>query len=82
MKKVFKNFEDDYATLYSETFMSEDFGDLENSVGLLFTSITAAGEPVADLADYVNELYNEANGNIEKIRQLDKNQRNLFLKGF
>lgn len=82
MKKVFKNFEDDYATLYSETFMSEDFGDLQNSVGLLFTSITAAGEPIADLAEYVKGLYDEANGDIERIRQLDKSQRNLFLKGF
>ena len=82
MKKLFKNFEDDYATLYSETFMSEDFGDLQNSVGLLFTSITAAGEPVADLAEYVKGLYDEANGDIEKIRQLDKSQRNLFLRGF
>lgn len=81
MKKVFKNFEGNYATLYSQTFMSENLGDLENSVGLLFTSITSAGEPVADLASYVKGLYEEAEGDVEKIRQLDARDRNLFLYG-
>jgi hypothetical protein len=81
MKKVFKDFEGSYATLYSQTFMSENLGDLENSVGLLFTSITSAGEPVVDLANYVKGLYEEAEGDVEKIRQLDARDRNLFLYG-
>ena len=79
MREVFKNFEDDYATLYSESFIfGEEGGD---NIGVLFTSISAAGEVVQDLYDYVNDLYIEAKGNLDIMHDLDGERRNLMLYG-
>lgn len=72
MKQVFSEFEDDYATLYSQSFMSEDFGDYARNVGVLFTSITASGEVIENLASYAKALYDEAAGDIDRMRELDK----------
>jgi len=56
MQKFFSEFEDDYATLYSESFAGGQFDEALSNVGLLFTHITESGDIVEDLDSYISDL--------------------------
>ena len=72
--------EDDYATLYSKTFTSNEF-QKDIPILLNITPITNDGKTIlseADLTSYVEELFSKGNS-AEEILELDKKSKGLLL---